>query len=174
MAAPKPLFPASLISTEVASSLPDGYTVRPLNKGDHAKGFLECLQDLTWVGKFSVDDFNERYDEMDTDGKGPYYIVVIEHEGRIVGAGTAFVEKKFIHNRALVGHLEEICISKDYQGKGLGLKMLNALDSIAQNLGCRMNSLNCDDEMQPFYVKCGYSPSGREMHHLFVDEEEEE
>ena len=94
MAAPKPLFPASLISAEVSSSLPSGFTVRPLDKGDYAKGFLECLRDLTWMGDVTVDEFSKRYDEMDTGGKGPYYYVVIEHQGRIVGTGAVIVEKK--------------------------------------------------------------------------------
>ena len=94
MAAPRPLFPASLISAEVTSSLPDGYGIRPLDKGDYAKGFLECLRDLTWMGNVTVDEFNERYDEMDTGGMGPYFYVVIEHRGRIVGTGAVIVEKK--------------------------------------------------------------------------------
>lgn len=94
MAAPRPLFPASLISAEVAASLPDGFTVRPLDRGDYARGFLECLRDLTWMGDLSADDFNERYDEMDSGGRGPYYYVVIEHRGRVVGTGAVIVEKK--------------------------------------------------------------------------------
>ncbi len=39
-------------------------------------------------------EFNERYDEMDTGGKGPYYYLVIEHAGRIVGTGLVLAEKK--------------------------------------------------------------------------------
>jgi glucosamine-phosphate N-acetyltransferase len=89
-----PLFPASLISQDVISALPEGYTIRPLEKTDYAKGFLTCLQDLTWTGDQTEQEFNERYDDMDTQGKGPYYYLVIEHEGRIVGTGAVIVEKK--------------------------------------------------------------------------------
>lgn len=98
-----PLFPASLISPEVASSLPEGFTIRPLEKGDYAKGFLACLQDLTWTGDQTEHEFNERYDEMDTHGKGPYYYVVIEHAGRIVGTGAVVVEKKLYVQPSIPG-----------------------------------------------------------------------
>lgn len=39
-------------------------------------------------------DFNDRYDDMDTGGKGPYYYLVIERERKIVGTGAVIVEKK--------------------------------------------------------------------------------
>jgi glucosamine-phosphate N-acetyltransferase len=45
-----PLFSASLISPEVAAQLPEGYTIRPLQKGDYQKGFLDVLRVLTTVG----------------------------------------------------------------------------------------------------------------------------
>lgn len=45
-----PLFSASLISPEVQSQLPEGYTIRPLQRGDYAKGFLDVLRVLTTVG----------------------------------------------------------------------------------------------------------------------------
>lgn len=94
MATSPPMFPASHISTEIAASLPDSFTIRPLQKTDFARGFLECLRDLTWMGDLTEQEFNERYDEMDTNGKGPYYYLVIEHEDRIVGTGAVVAEKK--------------------------------------------------------------------------------
>ena len=45
-----PLFSASLISPEVVSQLPEGYTIRPMQRGDYAKGFLDVLRVLTTVG----------------------------------------------------------------------------------------------------------------------------
>lgn len=87
-------FDASLISSEIADSFPEGFKIRPLEKGDYAKGFMECLKDLTWMGDNTVEEWNARYDEMDTNGKGPYFYLVIEHEGRISGTGALVVEKK--------------------------------------------------------------------------------
>ncbi|KAI6086751.1 acyl-CoA N-acyltransferase [Hypoxylon rubiginosum] len=164
------LFSTSLISPEVAGSFPDGFTIRPLEKGDYSKGFFECLEVLTFIGDVSEAEFIERYDEM-VEAKGTYYFVVIEYEGRIVGTGALIVEKKFIHKRGSAGHIEEISIAKEHQGKGLGLKMIQALDSLAVNLGCYKNILNCGPRNEPFYVKCGYQNSGIEMSHYFETEE---
>ncbi|ATY64756.1 Acyl-N-acyltransferase [Cordyceps militaris] len=158
-----PLFPASLISPDAASAFPAGYEIRPLQKGDYAKGFIECLRDLTWMGDMTEAQFHERYDELDTGGKGPYYYLVVEHAGHIVGTGLVLAEKKFIHNRCTVGHIEEICIAKDHQSKGLGRLLMNALNSVADNAGCCKTILNCSEKNQDFYKKCGYEGSGLEM-----------
>lgn len=94
MATAKSLFPSSLISSEVVAALPDGFTIRPLEKADYAKGFIECLRDLTWMANPTQEEFDERYHEIDSGGKGPYFYLVIEHQGRIVGTGIVVAEKK--------------------------------------------------------------------------------
>ncbi|KAL7620594.1 Glucosamine-phosphate N-acetyltransferase-like protein [Parahypoxylon ruwenzoriense] len=165
----RPLFSASLISPEVTHSLPEGFTIRPLERGDYGKGFLECLRVLTWTGHVDESEFIERYDEM-VEAKGTYYFAVMEHADRIVGTGALVVEKKFIHQRGKCGHVEEISIAEEHQGKGLGLKMIQALDSVAMNVGCYKNILNCGPHNEPFYVKCGYHNSGMEMSHYFEEE----
>lgn len=93
MGSTEALFSASLISPEVSGSFPADFTIRPLEKGDYAKGFLDCLRVLTWMGEVSEAEFNERFDEM-LEAKGTYYFTVIEHAGRIVGTGALVVEKK--------------------------------------------------------------------------------
>lgn len=90
----EPLFPPTLVSANIADSLPSGYSLRPLARNDHAKGFFECLQTLTATGDISEDRFLERYDWMKTKGEGWFYCLVIEHEGRIVGTGVVIVERK--------------------------------------------------------------------------------
>lgn len=47
--------------------------------------------------------------------------------------------------------------------------MLEALDSVARNVGCTKSILNCSPEKEAFYLKCGYHRSGTEMHHDFVE-----
>lgn len=58
-----------------------------------------------------------------------------------------------IHGRGLVGHVEEISVAKEHQGKGLGLKMIQALDGVGKNVGCYKNILNCGAQNEPFYVR---------------------
>ena len=46
-----------------------------------------------------------------------------------------------IHNLGLVGHIEDIVVNKDQQGKKLGLRIIEALDYIAERIGCYKVSL---------------------------------
>lgn len=41
-----------------------------------------------------------------------------------------------IHNLGLVGHIEDIAVAKDQQGKKLGLRIIQALDHVAEKVGC--------------------------------------
>ncbi|KAI4242071.1 MAG: hypothetical protein LQ352_007315 [Teloschistes flavicans] len=40
-----------------------------------------------------------------------------------------------IHNLGLVGHIEDIAVAKDQQGKKLGLVLIQTLDHIAEKVG---------------------------------------
>ena len=43
-----------------------------------------------------------------------YYVLVIcDSQNVIVGTGAVIVERKFIHNLGLVGHIEDIAVAKD-------------------------------------------------------------
>lgn len=77
-----------------------------------------------------------------------------------------------IHNRGIIGHIEEVSIVKDQQGKKLGQKLLAALDSVAVSLGCYKTILDCSPENEPFYVKCKYENSGTEMSRYYEEPKE--
>jgi glucosamine-phosphate N-acetyltransferase len=36
----------------------------------------------------------------------------------------------------MVGHIEDIAVAKDQQGKKLGLRIIHTLDAIAETVGC--------------------------------------
>lgn len=93
MSSSEPLFSPTLLPAEVTSTLPTGFTLRPLEKADFQKGYLDCLTVLTWVGDLSEAEWGQRYDEMEA-AKGTYYLLAIEHQGRIVGTGSLVVERK--------------------------------------------------------------------------------
>lgn len=93
MADHEPLFSSSLISDEVVSSLPTGFSIRPLHRQDFKKGYLDCLRVLTWVGDLTEEEWNSRFDEM-ARATGTYYLLALEHKDRIVGTGSLVVERK--------------------------------------------------------------------------------
>lgn len=58
-----------------------------------------------------------------------------------MGTGALIVERKFIHRLGMVGHIEDIAVAKDQQGKKLGLRLIQALDFVAERVGCYKVSL---------------------------------
>jgi glucosamine-phosphate N-acetyltransferase len=136
-----PLFSPTLISPTVTSSLPESYTIRPLQRSDYSQGFLDVLRVLTSVGDVSLTRWNERYDWMVTQKDSYFILVVLDGDGKIVGTGALVVERKFIHNLGSVGHIEDIAVARDQQGKKLGLRIIQALDFVAEKVGCYKVSL---------------------------------
>ncbi|PKS12107.1 hypothetical protein jhhlp_001405 [Lomentospora prolificans] len=161
------LFSADLLSPEVASSLPEGYSIRALRPTDYDAGFLDCLRVLTTVGDVTREAFEQRYNWMA--GQDGYYILVVEDttRGIIVGTGALIVEKKFIHSLGQVGHIEDIAVAKDQQGKKLGLRIIQALDYVAEKVGCYKSILDCSETNEGFYIKCGFKRAGLQMAHYY-------
>ncbi|MCJ1436614.1 Glucosamine-phosphate N-acetyltransferase-like protein [Xylographa pallens] len=109
--------------------------------------------------------------EADKQGEeqyGTYFVLVVcEEGGRVVGTGGVVVERKFIHNLGMVGHIEDIAVATDQQGKRLGLRIIQALDWLAERVGCYKTILDCSEANEGFYVKCGYKRAGLEMAHYY-------
>ncbi|KAL9008402.1 MAG: hypothetical protein Q9173_006473, partial [Seirophora scorigena] len=140
-------------------------------------GMLDVLRVLTTVGDISEKAWNERYDWLARRGDEYYILVVCNTEKKVVGTGAVVVERKLsgktvanglclnnsIHNLGLVGHIEDIAVAKDQQGKKLGLRIIQALGFIADKVGCYKTILDCSETNEGFYVKCGYKRTGLEM-----------
>lgn len=62
-----------------------------------------------------------------------------------------------------MGHIEDISVAKDQQGKKLGLRIIQALDAIGVAAGCYKSILDCSEKNRVFYEKCGYKLAGIQM-----------
>lgn len=132
-----------------------------------ASGYLDCLRVLTTVGEPSREDFNKQYDFIASRNDTYYILVICDSSSRVVGTGAVIVERKFIHNMGLVGHIEDIAVDKNQQGKKLGLRIIQALDYLAEKVGCYKCILDCSEANEGFYVKCGFKRAGLEMAHYY-------
>lgn len=74
---------------------------------------------------------------------------------RIVGTATLFKELKFIRGCAACGHIEDVVVDSTYRGKHIGRRLLERLREEALDMGCYKIILDCSEENQPFYEKCG-------------------
>jgi len=162
-----PLFDPSFIDPTVASSLPTGYTLRPLYKSDYSE-FLDVLRVLTTVGDISEEEWSKRYDWMAARNEEYFTLCITDDKGKVVAVGSLIVEKKFIRNLGQVGHIEDIAVLENQQGKRLGLKMIHALDHISEKVGCYKSILDCSEKNQGFYEKCGYKLAGVQMANYYT------
>ncbi|KAJ1917917.1 Glucosamine-phosphate N-acetyltransferase-like protein [Tieghemiomyces parasiticus] len=152
---PRPLFSADLISPEVQALLPTHYIIRPLSEDDFAKGFFDCLAQLTVTGDVSLELFKETFATM-LDQKANYVVVIEDKErSAIVACGTLVQERKFIRNCGKIGHIEDIVVSSTERGKRLGMHMIHQLKHVAREIGCYKVILNCHEKNVEFYKKCG-------------------
>ncbi|RHZ75385.1 hypothetical protein Glove_214g37 [Diversispora epigaea] len=164
------LFSKDLISPKVQAALPKGYSIRPLANDDYERGFLDVLSVLTVIGDISKAQFLERFHYLKAHNHEYFTLVIVSPEDRIVGAGTIFVERKFIRNTGLVGHIEDIAVDKNQQGKKLGLRIIEALKYIGAQTGCYKVILDCSKQNIPFYEKCGFTQKEYEMAWYCSDE----
>ena len=88
------LFSPSLMSPTVLGALPEGYTMRPLQRTDFDVGFLDVLRVLTHVGDVTKGEFEGRFDQMKENGAGYHILVILDGETKIVGTGALIVERK--------------------------------------------------------------------------------
>ncbi|EIW66865.1 hypothetical protein TREMEDRAFT_34108 [Tremella mesenterica DSM 1558] len=150
------LFDPSLIPSSSRSTLDDDLFLRPLASTDNARGHIELLTVLTSAPALSQQTYASTFQELKA-ALNTYFVIVIVQRStdKIVGCGSLVVERKFLRNAGLVGHIEDIAVSKSMQGRKLGLKIINTLEDIGKGVGCYKIILDCSQSNIPFYEKCG-------------------
>lgn len=149
------------------SATEESYTIRPLTLKDVLKGnYLNILSELTTVQSdskpLSKETLTERFQSLNP----TYYhiCVLVRHsDSRIVGAATLLIEEKFIHECGRIGHIEDVVVSKEARGGGLGKLLIDHLLKLSKELGCYKTILDCDEKNVAFYEKCGMSKKGIQM-----------
>lgn len=131
------------------------YQFRLLQKEDFDRGFLSCMEGLTLVGEITREEFGESFAARAS--SGTLTVVAADTEtDQIIATGSLILERKFVRNCGLVGHIEDIATCEDYRGKKLGETVVRCLKSIADASGCYKTILDCRDELIPFYGKNGF------------------
>jgi glucosamine-phosphate N-acetyltransferase len=128
--------------------------IRPLASDDYDRGHLEVLKVLSVVTDPGLQAYQEHFNAMlpaspSTATKPQtYYVISIVQRStdKVVATGSLFIERKFLRGLGSVGHIEDIAVSKDMQGKKLGLRVIQILVAISEKVGCYKTILNCSDE----------------------------
>ena len=141
-------------------------TVRPLREGDLNNGFLEALDALRPASGLAQERAVEVFRHLE---RNPDCVVAVaEVDGRVVGAATLLVEHKFINQAGRAGHIEDVAVAVEQQGKGIGRALVRYLLERAAAAGCYKTILDCADDVVPFYERLGFQrrTNGMDFRHL--------
>jgi glucosamine-phosphate N-acetyltransferase len=92
-----------------------------------------------------------------------FVVVDTADHNSIVGAGTLFIELKFIHACGRVGHVEDVVVAERCRGRALGKVVVEALVEEAKRAGCYKIILDCAEKNVQFYERCGFSKKELQM-----------
>ena len=135
--------------------------IRKIIESDLENGFLESLDNLREASNL---EHNSAKSILEGILENENHIVhVAELDGKIVGSTTLLIEQKFIHEGGLVGHIEDVVVKKEFEGQGIGMKLVLSLLDVANEKKCYKTILNCEDTLIPFYEKIGFKQKSNEM-----------
>ena len=130
-------------------------------ESDLENGFLESLDSLRKASNLEQSSAKNILKNILENEN--HIIHVAELDGEIVGSTTLLIEPKFIHQGGFVGHIEDVAVKKDFEGQGIGMKLVLSLLDVAKERKCYKTILNCEDELVSFYEKIGFRQKTNEM-----------
>ncbi|MFB5611334.1 MAG: GNAT family N-acetyltransferase [Nitrosopumilaceae archaeon] len=135
--------------------------IREIEKRDLENGFLESLDSLKRASDLDAKKAEKVFENIKSNQHHKIFVAIIDE--KVVGSTTLFIEPKFIHQGGLVGHIEDVVVTKEFQGKGIGEKLIKASLDFAKNNGCYKTILDCSDDVMPFYEKIGFKKHSNSM-----------
>ena len=151
------LFPGEYVDAALAEE--SWIKFRPLCNRDFEKGFCDVLKELT-----SCDTDEENFGEIwwkmyEINQIAPQYLIVVWEDidsGGIVACGSIIIENKFIHDWHSVWHIEDIVVSKEYNGRWLWKHLIKLLVELWKRQSCYKVILDCTGDVLPFYQWCWF------------------
>ena len=128
--------------------------IREIEEEDLDKGFLEVLDNLRKASDLEGHKAKEVLEKIKQNPNHRIHVAI--DDNKVVGTTTLLIEQKFIHQGGLVGHIEDVVIRKDYEGTGIGIKLVLSLLEYAKKKQCYKTILDCNDNVKPFYEKIGF------------------
>ncbi|ORX39008.1 acyl-CoA N-acyltransferase [Kockovaella imperatae] len=158
------LFDPSFIPESARQQLDADLTIRPLASTDHSRGHFDLLSILTIAPPVSPIVYAKTFRNLQSCPNTYFTVVIVSKQtDQLVACGSIIVERKFTRAAGMIGHIEDIAVSKSMQGRKLGLKIINTLEGIGRAMGCYKIILDCNKENIPFYEKCGFKHKEYQM-----------
>lgn len=169
------------IPIPVSKDLNSDYIIRKLQLNDILEGnYLSILSELTTIWPnpdnskvlLSEDEkktlLTLRFQSLNPQTQH-IFILCDKRINKVIGSATILLEDKFIHACGRVAHIEDVVISKEARGGGLGKQLVEYLLEFAKMCGCYKTILDCDAKNVAFYQKCGMKEKGFQMALYYED-----
>jgi len=82
---------------------------------------------------------------------------------KILGVASLITIDKILRSGSRMGLIEDVAVSPESHGLGLGKLLIEDLLALAEEKGCYKVVLNCSDDNVPFYEKCGMYKAENQM-----------
>ncbi len=128
--------------------------IRELEQNDLFNGFLESLDSLRNASDIDRDKADKIFSNIKSSQNQKIFVAILED--KVVASTTLIIEQKFIHDGGFVGHIEDVVVSKEYQGKGIGKELILQVLDYAKKNNCYKTILDCNDDVKLFYERIGF------------------
>jgi glucosamine-phosphate N-acetyltransferase len=132
-------------------------TIREIEYEDIDKGFLDVLENLVPPDIGNKEHAKNILQKIKMNSLHKIFVAEDDSNGKVVGTTTLLIEPKFINKGMQVGYIEDVSVRKEYEGLGIGSKLVTYATTYAISIeGCRKVLLYCSQKTKPFYEKLGY------------------
>jgi len=128
--------------------------IREIEENDLENGFLETLDFLRTTSGLDKNNAKEILKRIKQNPNHIIYVAI--DDKKIIGSTTLLIEQKFIHDGGLVGHIEDVVVRKDYERRGIGIKLVTSMLERAKEKNCYKTILDCKDDVKQFYERIGF------------------
>lgn len=133
--------------------------IRHMNAVDLRRGFLDTVRALRETN-LTLDQAVEVFRRRMRNRVRTFVALV---DGRVVGTASLLIEPKFIHNGGVTGHVEDVAVHPECQGRGIGVLLVERVLEESRKEGCYKVILDCSEKVMPFYEKLGFHKWERTM-----------
>ena len=126
---------------------------------------IKLYSNLTTSTPITSNQFNSFLNSLHSNEK---IFVMTDACNTLLGLGSILIERKLIHGISKVGHIEDIVISPNHRKKGYGKLIIDYLTEVAKKENCYKVILNCKENLEYFYGKCGFEKKNIEMSKYFM------
>lgn len=125
--------------------------------------YCQLLKNLTTINSDNI-DLDIFKNQINIIKSNPYHKIYLAYDdNKIIGSITVIIEPKIIHDISFVSHIEDVVVDNNYQGKGIGRKLIEYAIDISKSYKCYKIILDCDKDKTKFYEKNGFKIKGNEM-----------